>query len=334
MVNNYGATKKDGAGVTQKRKSRGIALVTVLLTITILVTAVLAMSRTTRTDLSEAANLGDRIKLFYMAKSGFYGAEAILALDKNNYDALTEDWAKAEELAAQASLLFGGGSLTVAIEDESGKIPLHHFFRGNAVSEPVKAMLLRLLKRPEFGMSGGRAEEFLAALQDWLDPDDEPTGTAGAESKYYRSLPIPYEAKNGPLDTLAELLMIRGMTKELFFGKDGAPGLSKFLTIYGEGKININTAPLEVVASFREGLAAAALEKFDLHRRDKGNDLSQANWYKAFLGDDFDPAGLVTVKSEAFLIRATASKDNMSSSIEAVVQRKDGKTNLVAWKAQ
>jgi len=317
--------------MTAALKQRGFALVTVLLVITILVGAVVALSRAARTQLQEAANLGDGFKLYYLAKSGFNGGEAFLALDKNNYDSLTESWAKADEFAAKASLLFGSGALTLVIEDEMGKIPLQRFYEGNRVYEPIRDILLRLLKLPEFGLAGGKADEIIASLQDWLDPDDETT-SGGAENDYYRALANPYEAKNGPLDALEELLMIRGITRELFYGTAKSPGLKKFLTLWGNGKININTAPREVILAFRDGLTEEMVEKLDQYRRDEKNDLSRPDWYKAIVGDTFDQHGLLTVKSSSFMIIAQASRDRMTRTIEAVIKRDGEKVQLISWK--
>jgi type II secretory pathway component PulK len=57
------------------------------------------------------------------------------------------------------------------------------------------------------------------AIVDWIDPDDDPRPN-GAENSYYMSLTRPYQCKNGPLDTLEELLYVRGVTWELLFGSD------------------------------------------------------------------------------------------------------------------
>jgi hypothetical protein len=57
------------------------------------------------------------------------------------------------------------------------------------------------------------------AILDWLDPDDEPR-ELGAEVDYYSGLTPPYGAKNGPVDTVEELLLVRGVTPQLLFGSD------------------------------------------------------------------------------------------------------------------
>jgi hypothetical protein len=57
------------------------------------------------------------------------------------------------------------------------------------------------------------------AILDWMDPDDEPR-EFGCEVEYYSGLEPPYGAKNGPLDTIEELLLVRGVTPQLLFGVD------------------------------------------------------------------------------------------------------------------
>ena len=52
---------------------------------------------------------------------------------------------------------------------------------------------------------------------DWRDPDDF-YRLNGAENDYYHSLSEPYECKNGDLDTIEELLLVRGVTTELYYG--------------------------------------------------------------------------------------------------------------------
>ena len=61
------------------QNNRGIALITVILIVGILVAVVIELNRSSRADIYDAANLSDGIKLTYIAKSGFYGAAALLA---------------------------------------------------------------------------------------------------------------------------------------------------------------------------------------------------------------------------------------------------------------
>lgn len=63
------------------------------------------------------------------------------------------------------------------------------------------------------------SEDIANAILDWLDPDETPR-TSGAENDYYGTLDPPYRCKNGPLDSLEELLLVRGVTPQLLFGND------------------------------------------------------------------------------------------------------------------
>ena len=78
------------------------------------------------------------------------------------------------------------------------------------------------------------------SILDWIDPDDL-TRLNGAKTDYYMSLSPPYRAKNAPLDRVDELLLIRGVTPELFHGtpatdKDPAqPGLADVFTTMSSG---------------------------------------------------------------------------------------------------
>ncbi|QDU08313.1 general secretion pathway protein GspK [Gimesia aquarii] len=121
-------------------------------------------------------------------------------------------------------------------------------------------------------------EDIAAAILDWIDEDDE-TRSLGAESDYYETLESPYSAKNAPLESLDELLLVRGVTPELLYGEDTNrngildpnendgdatlpldnadgvldPGWSAFFTVYsreinirpdGSEKINLNATML------------------------------------------------------------------------------------------
>ncbi len=65
----------------------------------------------------------------------------------------------------------------------------------------------------------GMTEEIADAILDWLDQDDEPR-EYGAEVDSYSTMSPPYAPKNGPLETVEELLLVRGVTPQLLFGVD------------------------------------------------------------------------------------------------------------------
>jgi general secretion pathway protein K len=89
------------------------------------------------------------------------------------------------------------------------------------------------------------------SILDWRDEDDFHR-VNGAESDYYLSLSSPYAARNGPFDTVEDLLWVRGVTPDLFFGleKDGirTVGLQAVFTVDSRfNRVNLRTASAEVI---------------------------------------------------------------------------------------
>jgi type II secretory pathway component PulK len=86
------------------------------------------------------------------------------------------------------------------------------------------------------------SQNLAASIKDWRDEDSQlsiPIGSA--EDSYYRNLPYPYLAKDSLIEVLEEVLLVKGMTNEIF------ERIKPYITIYGQGRVNINTAPREVL---------------------------------------------------------------------------------------
>lgn len=92
------------------------------------------------------------------------------------------------------------------------------------------------------GLEPEAAGDIADAILDWIDSDDNHR-LNGAENDYYLALPVPYYCKNAPLDSIEELLLVKGVTPELYFGTAEHPGLVDFLTTVGESRImDLNSA--------------------------------------------------------------------------------------------
>lgn len=317
------------------RRQSGVAIITVILILSILIAAALELNRASRADIYDAANLGDTVKLSYIAKSGFYGAAALVVNSQTNYETLRDDWANAELLSLQSRTFFPNGYFIVRIEDEKGKIPLNKLVsdgsaEGDIKAPLIRAMLMRLLQLPEFDLDELEATEIVDALTDWMDENDEVTGH-GAESFYYLSQRPPYSAKNAPPDCIEELLMVKGMAPEIFAGTAEKPGLNQMVTLYGTGAININTAPKLVLQALPATSGGAPVEitaemagQMDAYRRDAQNNLSSTDWYKKISGMEamtIDARLIDMVKSNAFKIVATGISDRMTLRITSTIQR-------------
>ncbi len=102
----------------------------------------------------------------------------------------------------------GDGAFRVRLVDESGKVNI------NRVNEETLRRIFTNL-----GIDETRRDMLVDSIMDWRDADDLHR-TNGAENDYYATLTPAYSAKNGPLDSIEDLLWIKGMTADLFFGYD------------------------------------------------------------------------------------------------------------------
>jgi general secretion pathway protein K len=323
---------------TQLQNRRGVALITVLLIISILIAVAVELNRSSRAEIYEAANISDGIKLTYIAKSGFYAGAALLVNSQSNYVSLRDEWAHAEVMSLKSQTLFPDGYFVVNMEDEAGKIPLHKLASGNEYNMDIREILLRLLTLPEFGLDQSKAGDIADAIKDWIDTDEEITPPGGAETSYYATLNPPYATKNLPLDCIEELLMIKGITKELFAGTKEKPGLAQYVTIYGDGFININTAPKMVLRSLSPNISSAAADKMDEYRRSAGNDLANLFWYQKIPGLEgvtIKPA-LIATKSNYFKISSSGKLGNMVRKIIGVVKKTVGSKSfqIISWRLE
>jgi hypothetical protein len=103
------------------------------------------------------------------------------------------------------------GGVRYGLEDESTRLNVNALLMIDQVSENAGRNLLMGLP--------GMTEDIADAILDWIDEDDE-SREYGAESDYYLGLDPPYSAKNAPLDTVEELLLVRGISPQLLFGVD------------------------------------------------------------------------------------------------------------------
>jgi len=144
----------------------------------------------------------------------------------------------------------GRGTFSYRITDEEARINLN-----TAPPDRIDRLLATL------GVDKQARDIINDSVQDWKDPNDLHR-INGAESDYYLKLPVAYRARNANLEDVAELLQIRGVTPELYFGRSGEPGLAEFVTVHGAGQVNqvnLNTASPTVLKAL--GLSDAEVSE-------------------------------------------------------------------------
>jgi general secretion pathway protein K len=332
------------------KDNHGIALLITISVTTILVAAALEYNRRARFAVIATAAARDRLTLAYMASSGIHVAMALLAKDRSesDFDSLGEDWASPEKIdELLQEIPFEQGKLSVAITDEMSKIQVNALVRfpdSRQYNDPqimVWDRFLRYIRSPEELNGDSDPVAIVNSVKDWIDSgdDDATTGLNGAESSYYQGLDPPYTSRNGPIPDLNELLLIKGITPQLFNDSEKMPGMARYMTVYGmtpgagtafswSGKININTADVPVLAALlgleNQELAQTIFEFRQEALADKdAHDFSNPRWYKEIpgFGDVVVDPNLVTTASDVFRITSEASMNSTKTSITAVVQR-------------
>ncbi len=351
------------------KNNHGIALLVTLSIVSILIVASLEMNKKMRSAVFSAAITRDRMTLLNMASSGISLAAAMLIKDKkdSNSDSLQEDWADSEKISEiLGDIPFEDGSITLTINDELGKIQLNslvQFPEGHSFNESQRVMWERFLSILIYKNEAFEDMEpmtIVNSIKDWLDfgDDDAITGLNGAESDYYQDLDPPYPCKNGPFTHIGELVLVRGVTPEIFQGAGGEQGLSSHITVFGmtessnhsftyEGKININTADLPTLVAMlpsgNEDLAQAIYEyRMETSESVYIHDLSSPTWYKNVpgVGDTKIDPNLITTSSNFFRIESTAKLKEMKIKITAVVKRENNaktgqwECNVLRWEIE
>ena len=230
-------------------KDDGIVLIVVLWVMTGLAVMTLSFSRESRVEVMTAQNARSMEKSYYVARAGME-TTIYKIIQRRMAPAVQTVLGNVEPGPVDLGKLtgsFDGGFWRVNIQDESGKINI------NTVSEQQLRALIQAV-----GIEEPDASIITDSILDWRDTDSI-VRPNGAEEDYYQSLDMPYMIKNGRLDAVEELLLVRGVTRDYFYGvpvrtQDGTVdykyGLSRFFTVYStRDQINVNHAALPVLLS-------------------------------------------------------------------------------------
>jgi general secretion pathway protein K len=285
--------------------------------------------------------LDNRDNLYYIAAAGVNMAMAELRREDQtpDYDSLNESWSNNSKLFTMRPV--GKGNFTVSydyienqirkttygIRDEENKINI------NTAKVNIIAKLIQIVG----GLDQPGATSLAYAMIDWRDEDSffqHPQ--YGAEDGDYHDLKSPYDAKDSDYEVFDELLLVKGMTPDIL------DKIKDYITIYGEGKININTTSREVfmalgldrrlidyILFYRNGedlMAGTEDDNVFIQPQEIVSKLSQT--YPLSPSDIAKLSNLVatdsfTTKSDHFMIRSLARLNNKKQQAEvtAVVNR-------------
>ncbi len=202
---------------------RGIALIIVMMVIVILTAIAGGFAYSMKIETKLARNSAFETDMEFLGRSGVELGRYVLGQQlaipgEGAYTSLDQKWAGGwggtNELLADIQLEnveMGPGKFTVKIVDMERKFNISQIRENNSVILEKGLTMI--------GVDQSDISTIVDSFLDWTDPDEK-SRPHGAESQYYRkhSAGTPYFAKNGPIDDLSEMLMIKGITPEIFYG--------------------------------------------------------------------------------------------------------------------
>lgn len=275
-----------------QKSERGIALIIVLLVILAFAMLAGGFAYSMRVEMRLAKNSGSQSEMEWAGRSGVEMAKYVIAMqlqvpNEGNYEALNQKWAGGQ--GGNTNSILDGISLE---KNQLGNavysvkvVDLERKFNINLADQTFLQQALILA-----GVDASSFPTIIDSILDWIDLDEN-SRNAGAETDYYQGLNPPYYCKNGMIDDLSELLLIKGITPEIYWGgastnhaasafqskpllkssqfgsASGTPtnsvGLVDLFTPFSSGRININTASqsaLEMIPEVDENTARAIIQ--------------------------------------------------------------------------
>ena len=226
-----------------EKTRRGFALLTVLGAVAVLSAVALALATSVRTEIRAAQNRQDDLRAYYLAQAGIEEATYLLAY-RGSAEISTARDLVSQIGGKELAFSLGEGRVRVEIRSEAGKIDI------NQADEDLLARLGQTI-----GLKPTEARQLSQAIIHWRSSRSD--STEDALDRYYRSLPQPYAARRGRFTTVEELLLVRGMTRDILYGtfeltEDGdvvpRGGLIDYVTVYNRsGLVDANSASYEVL---------------------------------------------------------------------------------------
>ncbi len=219
--------------------SGGYVLIIVLIITTLLITLAGDFLIASQTNIGYMRKFSKRLQALHLAKSGMELGKVILQADKSgaagsffsgksadkNIDSYKDIWA-----IDFPEIPFENGTIKIKITDENSKINLSVL-----ANEFVdKTTYYGITQR--FFMNMGLPIDFADVIIDWVDIDDASFPYGAESGDYYMSLKDPYPAKNNAMNSIDEMLLLKDMTPEIFYGMGGGnSGLEENLADHNRG---------------------------------------------------------------------------------------------------
>jgi type II secretory pathway component PulK len=183
-----------------------VVLILTIFAVVLLSVLAVGISAAVRVELRASRLSLERMQGLFLAEAAVRQARAALLYDDRNIDTLADPWGPESANPPDLPRVFGNGFCQAHVDDACGRID---------INKADLDALYRLTKDAQ------AAQAIIA----WREPN------ATTDESYYESLPRPYSPRHAPFQTLGELLLVRGVTPDMFFGKGRQPGLVDLCTV-------------------------------------------------------------------------------------------------------
>lgn len=300
---------------------RGAVLLLVLVVVALLSALLTEWAFSTLVDMRLTETFRDSNRAYYLARGGVEVGRQLLWMDKNDFDASTEMWGT----GIPSYPVSDEATVSISIVDEDGRFNL------NQLVDPVGNSLEAGRKRFEgllknFDVDDSEAEALSHALTDWIDKNDTTFGR-GAENPWYQGLTPPMACKNDKLDTVDELLLVKGFTPEI------VRKLTPFVTVAPVDKLNLNTVSPELLLAWDTTKNLSTNDIEPLLQRRETKSITENDKNNALGGTDSSAFKVLSadtgVRSDYYRITSVAQVNDGVRTVEILLKKSE---NLQLWR--
>lgn len=315
----------------QNGAQSGAALIYVLILTGLLASLTVRIIASAEAEVFGAQAALNRVQARLMVESAVFSAGKVLMRDAalTGSDYPGENWDLFPGGDPIPGAWFFRDKLKGRIVDETGKLPINSIHPDMKGHQVYREAFVRLLRGRPFLLDSARAESIASSLESWMTSPNKTADLVQADEPYLNA-GLPYRVKGGALDTVAELRLVQGVSDELYYGRPGEVGLKDLVTIWSSGLVNVNTAPLPVLAALAVGLDQDKAEDFartvDTFRRTPSNRprLEGTDWLGPIvqsLGKEEVQLGMFTTRSLYFSADLECSSGSVTARAHAVFKR-------------
>lgn len=240
----------------------------------------------------------------------------------------------------------GEGLVTVDIIPEPARRNINLLGKNDLEREETLERILKVGDVPE-----DMWPVLVESLLDWMDGDDKPRPSGAETDDYYGLLPEPRKARNGRLESVEELLLVKGYTRTILYGgvistgRQGEAavvisGIADLLTTFGDdGKVNVNAASKRVLLTLPgvdDLVADAIIEEREGRAREgsKPEDSSFRNvqdFVSRIPGLPPNMGSLVTTDSAIYRVTSVGTMKNVNARVVSTVHYSPGNMKILTW---